>query len=497
MRKKMIAIAVVFCAVSAGYSATTAFYNDALDSAKSQLTRLYNAMGTTYTSYPRSIDGNGAVVRVNYSDWTSGFFAGSLWLMAQYTNDATWKTWARNWTNTLSSAATVNDHDVGFRINCSYGSGLQFSSTSQYKLDTAVMMRAARTLSGRYNATVKAIKSWDTYTKGSTTYTYPVIIDNMMNLELLCWATKASGDSSFVKIAKSHANTTLKNHFRSNFSSYHLVAYDQANGNVLGKMTVQGYADESSWARGQGWGLYGYTMMFRETKDSSYLIQATHIADYIISRLPTEMVPYWDFDVPTSPTPSRDASAAAIYASALCELSTYVKGASGATYLQKAKAILQSLSSSAYTAAPNTSGNFILKHSTGNKPAGTEIDVPINYADYYYLEALLRYKKLDESTSIKVSGIKAANTVDQLGSCKIESRNGDCIVSFSFIRNRYKNVTVSFCDLAGAIKMKKSITSAISLLDVHGLAKGTYIVFAETPEGLIGKTKLVLSGKNY
>ena len=192
------------------------------------------------------------------------------------------------------------------------------------ELDTAVMMRAARTLAGRYNGTVKAIKSWDTYTKNGVTYTYPVIIDNMMNLELLMWATRTANDSSFQKDAVNHALTTRKNHFRADYSSFHLVAYDVATGAVIKKMTVQGYSDSSSWARGQGWGLYGYTMMFRETGDTAYLDQATRIADYIISRLPAGNVPYWDYDAPLSPTPPRDASAAAIYASALIELSTFV-----------------------------------------------------------------------------------------------------------------------------------------------------------------------------
>jgi unsaturated chondroitin disaccharide hydrolase len=381
------------------FGAAAPFYTTALDSAKSQLNRLATSLGTSYSQFPRTVT-NGTLTTVSYSDWTSGFFPGCMWLMYGYTNDATWKTRARSWTDALQNAATVNDHDVGFRIMSSYGQGLQFQTAAQFKLDTAVMMRAARTLIGRYNATVKAIKSWDTYTKNGVTYTYPVIIDNMMNLELLMWATATSKDSSFQKDAVSHALTTRKNHFRSNYSSFHLVAYDASNGAVIKKMTVQGYSDSSSWARGQGWGLYGYTMMYRETRDTAYLNQATHIADYIISRLPADNVPYWDYDAPLSPTPPRDASAAAIYASALIELSTYVPAASQQTYYQKAKSILQTLATSSYTAGPNTNGNFILMHSTGNLPSGTEIDVPINYADYYYLEALLRLKKIEEATSV-------------------------------------------------------------------------------------------------
>jgi unsaturated chondroitin disaccharide hydrolase len=406
MQKLLLYSAVIASICFAPASgAAVPFYTIALDSAKNQLNRLTTSLGTAYSQFPRTVT-NGSVTKVTYSDWTSGFFPGCLWLMYDYTNDATWKTRARNWTDNLSSAATVNDHDVGFRIMCSYGKGLAFGTSSQISLDTAVMMRAARTLRGRYNATVKAIKSWDSY----LTYNYPVIVDNMMNLELLTWATRNGKDSTFQKDAVSHANTTRKNHFRANYSSYHLVAYDASNGVVLAKMTVQGYANESSWARGQAWGLYGYTMMYRETGDTGYLNQATHIADYIISRLPADNVPYWDFDAPSSPTPPRDASAGAIYASALIELSTFVPGSAGQAYYQKAKAILQSLASSSYTAAPNTNGNFILMHSTGNKPANSEVDVPINYADYYYLEALLRLKKIEETSAVLQSGVGVAGT---------------------------------------------------------------------------------------
>jgi unsaturated chondroitin disaccharide hydrolase len=398
MRRIMLIVAVAIGCTSV-FGAAAPFYTTALDSAKSQLNRLTASLGTTYNRFPRTVT-NGSVTTVSYTDWTCGFFPGCLWLMYTYTSDATWKTRARNWMDNLKSAATMSDHDVGFRIMCSYGQGLQYQTAAQFKLDTAVMILAARTLAGRYNGAVKAIKSWNTYAKNGVTYTYPVIIDNMMNLELLTWATRTGRDSSFQKDAVNHAATTRKNHFRANYSSFHLVAYDVSTGAVIKKMTVQGYSDSSSWARGQGWALYGYTMMYREIRDTAYLNQATRIADYIISRLPADNVPYWDFDAPASPTPPRDASAAAIYASALIELSTFVQGNSRQqTYYQKAKAILQSLASSAYTAAPNTNGNFILMHSTGNKPSNGEVDVPIIYADYYYLEALLRLRKIEESTS--------------------------------------------------------------------------------------------------
>jgi hypothetical protein len=475
MRNVLLLVFVITTFVStSSFSATVPFYSTALDSAKNQLGRLSASLGTSYNNFPRSTNAAGTVATVTYSDWTSGFFPGSLWLLFKYTGDTVWKTRARNWTNNLQSAATVNDHDVGFRILCSYGTGLEFQTAQQRKLDTAVIMRAARTLTGRYNSTIKAIKSWDTFSKNGVTYTYPVIIDNMMNLELLCWATNNSKDSSFGRIAVTHATTTKKNHFRADFSSYHVVAYDASSGAVIKKMTAQGYADESAWARGQAWGLYGYTMMYRETRDTTWLNQAMHIADYIISRLPADLVPYWDFDVPMTPTPSRDASAAAINASALIELSTFVTGTVSQAYYQKAKAILQSLASAMYTAAPNTNGNFILKHCTGHHPAGTEIDVPLNYADYYYLEALLRLKKIEETTSARLVSVEYGFTgknntfeVRPMGSRKVR---------FNLLKSSNGPATVRVCDLGGRTVIKQIVSEPATVIDLLGIPQGCYSV---------------------
>ncbi len=357
-------------------------------------------MGTTYDRFPRSYK-DGTLKKVSSGDWTAGFFPGCLWFMYAYTGDTIWQTRARHWTDGAESGATNNSHDVGFVIMCSYGNGLPYQSAAQITRDTAVMMLAARTLYGRYSKTVGATKSWDSFTRDGTQYTFPVIVDNMMNLELLNWATHASSDSSFMDAAITHAQTTMKNHFRADNSSYHVVAYDPDDGAVLKKVTHQGYADESAWARGQSWGLYGYTMMYRMVGDTAFLNQAVRIAEYILSRLGSDEVPYWDYDAPLSPEPPHDASAAAIAASGLLELCTFVEGAARQTYHEKAVAILETLASSAYTAQPSTNGNFILMHSTGNKPKDSEVDVPITYADYYYLEALLRLKKIEEATVMK------------------------------------------------------------------------------------------------
>ena len=252
-------------------------------------------------------------------------------------------------------------------------------------ISKSVIIEAAKTLSTRFNPKVGAIRSWD---HNSDKWDYPVIIDNMLNLELLFEATKLKGDSIYHQIAVKHANTTLKNHFRADNSSFHVVDYDPENGEIIQKTTAQGYADESAWARGQAWGLYGYTLCYRYTKNPIYLAQANKIADYILNHpnLPKDKVPYWDYNDPKIPDAPKDASAAAITASALFELATY---ANNKSYTKSANQILNSLSNS-YQAPANQNAGFILVHSTGHKPANSEIDVPINYADYYYLEALLR-----------------------------------------------------------------------------------------------------------
>jgi len=335
--------------------------------------------------FPRTMNAD-TMVAVVSRDWTSGFYSGILWQLYDYTKDKKWEQAARKWTRGLEKEKyNTFTHDLGFMLYCSFGSGLHLTGDPEYK---TILLQGAKSLSKRFNAKAGVIKSWD-HGKAK----YPVIIDNMMNLEFLFWATKVSGDSSFYKIAVTHANTTMKNHFRADNSSYHVLHYDTATGNVINKVTAQGYADESAWARGQAWGLYGYTMTYRETKDKKYLDQAVKIAEFILNHpnLPKDKVPYWDFNAPDIPNTQRDASAAAIAASALLELGGYVKD--GKKYITAAEQILTSLSSPAYLAKLNTNQDFILMHSVGHKPAKSEIDVPIIYADYYYVEALLRYDR--------------------------------------------------------------------------------------------------------
>ncbi|RZJ65266.1 MAG: glucuronyl hydrolase [Flavobacterium sp.] len=335
---------------------------------------------------PRTVE-KGQFKMVVSRDWTSGFFPAELWYFYQYTKDKKWLNLARKYTADIKKEQyNRGTHDLGFMIYGPFGNGYRLTGDTAYK---AVIIQAAKSLSTRFNKTAGVLKSWD---HNGDKWKYPVIIDNMMNLELLFEATKMTGDSSFYKIAVSHADHTIKNHFRPNFSSYHVIDYDTLKrGNILQKLTAQGYANESAWARGQAWALYGYTLCFRETKNMAYLAQADGIAGFILNSkvTPADGIPYWDYNDPNIPNVSRDASAAAITASALYELAKYSGNAK--KYKAAADKILYSLSTK-YTSKIGDNYGFILEHSTGHRPAKSEIDVPINYADYYYLEALLRSK---------------------------------------------------------------------------------------------------------
>ncbi|MDR1681961.1 MAG: glycoside hydrolase family 88 protein [Candidatus Symbiothrix sp.] len=361
-----------------------------LQFAAKQTLALYNSVKDLEGRLPRSIDKNGNLVTSDDAYWCSGFTAGTLWYLYEYSKCDSLKTAAETLSKRIERQQyTTNDHDIGFKIYCSYGNAYRLTNNPKYK---TVIVNAARSLSTRFNPTLGVIRSWD-----NPKWHFPVIIDNMMNLELLCEATRLSGDSSFLKIAVSHADTTMKYHFRPDGSSCHVVDYDYSQGGVFRRQTHQGYSDSSAWARGQAWALYGYTMMFRETHKPGYLEHAIKIADFIVDhpRLPADKIPYWDFDAPDIPEALRDASAGAIICSALLELSTFTDKKRSEKYLKIAGKQINALSSPGYLAEANSNGNFILRHSVGHFPNLAEIDVPLTYADYYFLEALLRVKKLN------------------------------------------------------------------------------------------------------
>ncbi len=338
---------------------------------------------------PRSMEKDGSLRVVTPGDWCSGFFPGSLWQVYAYNGSDYWRQQAISYTWPIEEAKWHRGtHDLGFMLYNSFGKAYQLTGERSYK---DVALQAARSLITRYNDKVKCIRSWDF---NRDRWKFPVIVDNMLNLELLFWATQETGDSTFHRIAVNHANTTLANHFRADHSSFHVVDYDPETGAVRLKCTLQGIADDSFWSRGQGWGLYGYAMCYRFTKDPAYLKQAESIADFFFSlpNLPEDLIPYWDMKDPKIPNSPRDASAAAVMASGLYELSTF--SANGQRYKEIADKITSNLHRY-YQAEPGTAQGFLLLHSTGNHPSNDEIDVPISYADYYYLEALTRKYQLE------------------------------------------------------------------------------------------------------
>lgn len=389
MRLPLLALALtLFCpALRAAGTPLADVVRDALaTSAKQYEWMLAHLPADAAKPLPRTFE-HGKLVTIPTRDWTSGFFPGSLWYLFEATGDAEWRASAEKFTALLEPEQhNTKTHDVGFMLYCSYGNGLRLTGNEAYQ---AVLLNGAKSLSTRFYPAVGAIKSWDRSVAG---FHFPVIIDNMMNLELMMWAARNGPAERYRDLAIRHADTTLKHHFRADGSSYHVVVFDEASGRVEKRVTHQGTADESAWARGQAWGLYGYTVMYRETKDPRYLAQAQKIAAFVMNhpRLPADKVPYWDFDDVRIPHAPRDSSAAAIICSALLELRGYVDAAGAAGYIAFAEAQLRSLASPAYLATPGTNGGFLLMHATGNHPKNSEIDVPINYGDYYFLEALLR-----------------------------------------------------------------------------------------------------------
>lgn len=338
---------------------------------------------------PKSFE-NGEMKTSNSGWWCSGFFPGVLWYL--YENDKNNEQvlkYAKEYTGRVEKEKNnKSTHDLGFMLYCSFGNGWRLTKDEAYK---DVLLTGANALSSRYDSNIGLIRSWD-FGK----WQYPVIIDNMMNLEFLLWAAKESKDENFRKICIDHADKTMQNHYRDDYSCFHVVSYDTIQGSVEMKQNHQGYSDESSWARGQAWGLYGYTVMYRETQNKIYLEQAINIGDFMLNHpnMPKDYIPYWDFDAANIPNELRDASAAAIMASALIELSQYVDKALAKKYLEVSETQIRTLASPAYTANLGENGNFILKHSVGSLAHKVEVDVPLTYTDYYYVEALVRFKKL-------------------------------------------------------------------------------------------------------
>lgn len=381
-------ISIIFCSSCKTSSVQDEIYVDIglTDEIHSRIVQLID-YEVDSLSFPRSYNmQEQAIKKVPSSDWTSGFYPGSLWLIYGLTGEEVFKIKAEQWTKHIEREQWNNrTHDMGFKVYCSFGNGYEMTNNEDYK---SVILKSAETLSTRFNKNVGCIRSWDF---NKDIWEFPVIIDNMMNLELLYEASRISGDSTFYDIATTHANTTLEHHYRDDESSVHVVVFDTITGGVIQKVTHQGYNDESSWARGQAWGIYGFTMTYRYTEDPKFLEQAVASADFFIneSEVREDKIAYWDFRDPKIPASPRDVSASTILASALVELAGYSERSD---YIGYARNIIQALQSSEYVLGEEYKVPFILNHSTGNVPADDEIDEPLTYGDYYFLEAVSRLK---------------------------------------------------------------------------------------------------------
>ncbi len=361
--------------------------DEALDYCVKKVTCVQERLGADYGESPRNIapgDCRWNLTPVCQENWTMGFWPGILWYAYEASGDAALEIAARGYTEALDFIARqpAYDHDIGFIMFPSFGNGFRLTGDPAYK--EAVLATAER-LAALFNPAVGTILSWPREVPNFGGHN--TIMDNMLNLETLLWAAENGGDPAWKDIAITHADTTMRYNFRPDGTSYHVAVYDAETGAHQYSCTHQGYADDSMWARGQAWGIYGYTMVYRFTREPRFLEFAQKIADVYLARLPEDKVPYWDFCDPEIPNASKDASAAAVVASALLELSTYTDG----KYRADAEAMLRSLYEN--YRAPEGCDSFLL-HSTGHHPAGKEIDYSIVYADYYFIEALLRLKNL-------------------------------------------------------------------------------------------------------
>lgn len=388
---------LVFAVASCAEKANSFQVEAALDYCHAQVQRtLFELKGEQgsidYTMMPRNIMDSLTTWhcrKVSEKEWCGGFWPGILWYDYEYTQDDRIKEEAEKFTATLKflSEMPPYDHDLGFLMFCSYGNGYRLTQNEEYK---QIILRTANRYLSLFNPKVGAFLSWPRHVGDYGGHN--VIMDNMINLEMLFWASKNGGNPNLYDAAVSHADKTMKHHFRSDYTSYHVAVYDTITGNLINNCTHQGYADHSMWARGQAWAIYGYTVVYRETKDAKYLDFVQKVTDVFLINLPEDYIPYWDFNDPTLPGAPRDASAACVVASALLELSTYLSNEKGQGYKDVAVKILENLSSSTYQCGDSKPA-FLL-HSTGHKPAGSEIDASIIYADYYYIEALNRLRKM-------------------------------------------------------------------------------------------------------
>ena len=412
---KKYLFSIMLCCLMGCQQKSSMFTADAsLDYCATQVNRALEALrDSNYSMEPRNIlegDTSWNCRKASEQEWCSGFWPGILWMDYAYTKDDKIRKAAENYTEALSFLAKqpAYDHDLGFLIINSFLKGYEQTQGEEYK---RIALACADTLATLYNDKVGTILSWPRHVKGYGGHN--TIMDNMINLELLFWAdsvrrsemangihyalgsSKELSNGKLYDIAISHADTTMRYHFRPDGSCYHVAIYDTLSGDFIKGVTHQGYSDSSMWSRGQSWAIYGYTMVYRFTHEQRFLDHAQKVTDIYLKRLhetSNDWIPIWDMDDPRGKMAPKDASAACVVASALLELCQYVDVEKSKEYKNAAESMLRDLSSDVYQSREKNVA--FLMHSTGHHPAGSEIDASIIYADYYYIEALLRLKKL-------------------------------------------------------------------------------------------------------
>ncbi|HEV2438268.1 MAG TPA: Ig-like domain-containing protein [Verrucomicrobiae bacterium] len=385
-----------------------------------QLSNTVHLMLNTNT-YPRSTQTNGNWNTVNNADWTCGFFPGCLWYLYEQTDDPNFKKWAQQWTAGIAAQQfNTNTDDVGFMINTSFGNGYRITGSSSYQ---SVLLQTAHSFTNRWNYIVRSLA--DDQLLPPTNF--EVIIDTMMNTELLYHATDINGDTNLSSKACTHATRAMTNQIRADNSTFQRVLYSTVDGSLTFQGTRAGYSNTSTWARGQAWAIYGFTMAYRETGYAPFLDAAKRTATYFLTNIPPDYVPYWDFDAPDIPNAPRDSSAAAITLSALVQLSQLVTNMQdSATLWAGAHNILESLGSTNYLAQGTTSKG-ILRHGTGEPPqfSSPEVDVSLTYGDYYFVEALRRYALAYGRTNVTYTPYPGFTGTDTF-TCQVCDSGGNC-----------------------------------------------------------------------
>ena len=415
--------------------------------------------------------------------------------MYEWTSDGTWKNWAVEWTLRLADQQfRTTDHEAGFILPPSYGNGYRLTNDTTYR---RALIQAARSLATRYNSVVGCVRSWQTLH-------FPVIIDGMVAIRLLWWASKETGDTTLYAKAMSHSLKTMENNVRPDGSCYQIVDYNPTTGQIYSRQNKQGYTSSTTWSRGQAWAIYGFTIAYRETGDGRFAQTAQRAADYFVDNLPLDNVPYWDFQAPKIPNEEKDVSAAAIAASGLLELSSLISSSGPREkYRNAAVSIIASLCSPAYLAA-GTSSRAILLHGVGNRmnddrDAG-EVDVSLIYADYFFLEALTRYLKISPPVAVIDDRSGTVPTSIHLLQNYPNPFNSRTIISFELPRDSW--VELSVMNLLG--EKVGTLSSGFHLQGKHSvvwhgndasgrsLSSGTYFYQLRADAGVLTKRMILI-----